>query len=222
MGHYSIDVEVKHFLDKYYAFEIVEYPNKRFVVLEGKIDIVDDANDYWGSFDIQIILDREEYPYTIPIVTEKSNIIDRSDDLHISKEGICCLDIPHVLERMKRRGISFRSFYKEVIYPFFSNYHYYSDKKRYANGEYKHGFYGIVQYYEEEHELKDKEYIISLLKIAVSKSKPERNSTCPICGKPKFKKCCGKKILELLPYGRDRLEKDLKIFRDLTLRDEKV
>lgn len=212
MGSYNLDTELKHFLTKYYAFEKVEYPNKQFVVLEGKIDVLDDANAYWGSFEVQIILNKNEYPYTIPVVVEKSKVIDRTDDLHISKGGACCLDIPHVLDRMKRRGIRFTIFYQNVIYPFFANYHYHSDKKKYANGEYKHGFDGVIQFYEEEHQLTNIEYIISLLKVAVGSQKPERNSTCPICGKTKFKKCCGKKVLELLPYGHDRLKKDLEAF----------
>ena len=124
MGNFSFYTEIRHFLAKYYAFEKVEYPNKKYVVLEGKIDVIDDANDYWGSFEVQIIINREEYPHTIPTVIEKSNVIDRTDDLHISKEGMCCLDIPHVLDRMKRRGIRFTNFYTEVIYPFFANYYY--------------------------------------------------------------------------------------------------
>lgn len=222
MGSYSLDTELKHFLDKYYAFQIVDYPNKQYTVLEGKINVIDDANDYWGSFDIQIILNRQEYPNNIPVVIEKSNIIDRTDDLHISKEGICCLDIPHVLDKMKRRGIRFTNFYTEIIYPFFANYHYHSDKKKYANGEYQHGFNGVIQFYDEEHQLKDIEYIISLLEVAVGNTKPERNLRCPICGKPKFKKCCGKKILELLPYGLKRLENDLGLFRKLVLTENET
>lgn len=222
MKSYSIDTEIKHFLNKYYSFQIVDYPNKQYTVLEGKIDVIDDANDYWGSFDIQIILNRQEYPNSIPIVIEKSTIIDRTDDLHISKEGICCLDIPHVLDKMKRRGIRFTNFYTEVIYPFFANYHYHLDKKKYANGEYQHGFNGVIQFYEEKHQLKDTNYIISLLEVALGNSKPERNSKCPICGKPKFKKCCGKKILELLPYGLKRLENDLGLFQMLLLSENEM
>ncbi|MFS4493900.1 hypothetical protein [Maribacter sp. 2308TA10-17] len=212
MGNYSLDTEIKHFLSKYFAFERVEYPNPNYLVLEGKMDIVDDDNAYWGSFEVQIILNKNEYPHTVPVVIEKSNVIDRTDDLHISKEGACCLDIPHVLDKMKRRGIRFTSFYQDVIYPFFANYHYHCDKKKYAKGEYKHGFSGVIQFYEEEHQLTNIEYIVSLLKVTIGFPKPERNSQCPICGKPKFKRCCGKKVLELIPYGQERLKKDLDLF----------
>ncbi|MGF1558978.1 MAG: hypothetical protein ACFCUL_07810 [Flavobacteriaceae bacterium] len=222
MKSYRLDTEIKHFLNKYFAFQIVEYPNKQYVVLEGKIDIVDDVNDYWGSFEVQIILNKNEYPHTIPVVIEKSGIIDRTIDLHISKNGICCLDIPHVLDKMKRRGIIFTNFYVEVIYPFFANYHYRKDKNEYASGDYKHGFAGVIQFYDEQHDLTDIPYIISLLEIAIGPTKPERNRICPICGKHKFKRCCGKKLMKLLSYGNERLREDLVLFREYISQEENI
>lgn len=209
----GLNTSIEFFLDKYYSFEKVESPKFGYQALEGKISVVDDNNKFWGQFEILIFINTAEYPYTIPIVVEKTNVINRDWDFHISKDGVCCLDIPHKLLKRKRRGIQFEEFYREVIYPFFANYHYKESTGEYANGEYKHHFEGIAQFYQEEFGHENYEDIISLLETAIDGTKHQPNGECPLCGKHKYKKCCRKKVHSLKGYGEQQLKIDLTLFR---------
>ncbi len=218
----NLDCDIDSFLSKYYSFKKVDSPKTCYLALEGKISVLDKKGKLWGQFEILILINKIEYPYTITIVIEKTQIIDRDWDFHISKEGVCCLDIPHKLLKRKRRGILFEEFYRDVVYPFFANYHYKESTGDYANGEYKHHFEGIAQFYQEEFDLKNFEDIISLLETAIFSPKYPPNSKCPLCGKYKYKKCCRKKVYSLRGYGIQQLKIDLTLFRQYQLKRKEV
>lgn len=167
MPRNSMKKDIGAFLNKYYVFKQVESPKAGYLALRGDISVIDDKKKFWGKFDVQILINESMYPNTIPIVIEKSEVISRDWNYHISKKAECCLDIPHKLIRRRNRGIVFEAFYKEVIYPFFSNYYYKKSTGSYANGEYDHFFAGIVQYYNEEYGLRNFDHIVALLETAV-------------------------------------------------------
>lgn len=222
MGKNELDKDIKHFLGNYFTFEEVESHKSGYRALEGKISILDRKDKLWGQLEILILINEKNYPYTIPIVIEKTEIIERDWDFHISKEGECCLDIPHKLLKMKKRGIVLEEFFREVIYPFFANYHYKIATDKYANGEYEHHFKGIAQFYREEYSLKDYKDIIALLETTISGIKYQPNKQCPLCGSPKYKKCCRKKVYSLRGYGLDQLKLDLALFKENNLKKESI
>jgi len=63
-------------------------------LITGELDICDIKGVYWNTFNIVIAVP-QNYPYCVPIVIEKSILIPRDIDWHISEEGICCLDVSH-------------------------------------------------------------------------------------------------------------------------------
>lgn len=182
------------------------------IALRGVITVVDENSQVWADYDVRIEIS-SAYPYTIPSVYEESKLIERDWSFHISKDGKCCLDIHHVLLLKRRIGINLTHFYQNVIYPFFANHQFKVDDGNYANGEYKHFGKGIIQYYNEELGLTDRDYILKLLDSVISGTKYARNTTCCICGSPKFKKCCLPKINKLTLFGEDQLKRDYEIFK---------
>lgn len=222
MSKNTLHNDIEKFLGKYYTFERIDSPKIGYLALEGTISVLDKKDRLWGQFEILILIKENEYPYTTPIVVEKTQIINRDWGFHISKKGECCLDISHKLLKRKKRGIVFEEFYSEVIYPFFANYHFKKSTGKYANGEYKHHFDGIAQFYKEEFELKDFEKIISILETAINGIKHQPNSECPFCGSPKYKKCCRKKVYSLRGYGIQQLKIDLTLFRQYPLKRKEV
>lgn len=205
--------DLDSFLERYYNFELIDSKNENVIVIVGVIDIVDEADIHWGSYKIKIAFNKNDYPNVIPSVFELSDLINRNWDYHISKKGKCCLDIPHQLFKLRTRGIELSDFYKNVIYPFFSNHQYKLKSGKYANGEYEHFESGIVQFYREEFGLIDPKIIIKHLELALVKRKAEPNLACPICGKLKYKKCCRPKVYKLIPFGYEQLQFDLELFK---------
>jgi len=204
--------DLRFFLEKYHKFIEVNVEDVNKIVVAGTIDIVDSKSIYWDSYKIAIIVNKDNYPNTIPSVMEVSEKIERDWDFHISENGLCCLNIPHKLIRLKKNGITLSDFYSEVVYPFFANHQYRLSEGKYANGDYKHFEEGIIQFYEEEYNLTDTKIICAYLNLALGRLKAESNRKCPICGGYKYKKCCRPIVERMKVYGRDRLAADLKAF----------
>ena len=197
------------------------YPNfctselsKNFIEIIGEIDICDINGSYWDSFNIGIIINKSKYPYTCPIVREKSKKIERDEDWHISKDGICCIDMDHQLEFNSKKGINLISFYQNEIYPFFTNVIYKKEVGEYANGEYKHNFEGVLDFYENKLKLKNIDIIIEILRTIISNSIPGRNQNC-LCGSlVKIKYCHLDSINFLKSLSKETILRDLKNFQD--------
>jgi hypothetical protein len=207
--------DLNSFLDKYFKFSVnIDKTGDSLLVLDGVIEVVDTNGDFWNDYEVRIVVPKLGYPNVVPKIYETSAKIVRHDDFHISKEGKCCLDIHHKLMLEKRRGITLISFYKKYIYPFFANHQYKIKTESYAGEEYKHDVDGVIQFYNEEFSLTDYELIIKHIECSLGILKAGRNKQCPICGNPKYKKCCRTTVEKLKSFGKEILRMDLAIFKD--------
>lgn len=185
--------------------------NKDFKILKGEIDIFDSNGVYWDSFTIAVEVPKK-YPNAVPQVLELSNNIERIDDRHISKDGVCCIGITHELLFKARKGIRMIDFIKNSVYPYFANQLYFLSHGEYANGEYAHHFNGVKQFYKEKLGLNDIPLIINILELIILNKVPSRNSTCP-CGLKKIKHCHNSQIEFLKSIGKPQIKSDLHQFK---------
>ncbi len=177
-------------------------------VIAGELDICDTEGTYWNTFNIAIAV-LQGYPYCVPVLLEKSEIIPRDIDWHISPEGICCIDLSHNLIAMSKVGINICDFIRDKIYPYFANQLYKLTENDYAGSEYAHHLDGIIQYYLEEHHLPNEKAIISLLQQIVAKSQIGRNDKCPCCSGKKVKHCHQQSIEAIKTLGKERVKADI-------------
>ncbi len=177
-------------------------------LITGEIDICDSVGDYWDTFSIIIIVPFQ-YPFCIPIVLETSEKIKRIEDHHIDEHGICCLDITHKMLLLKARGINLLTFTREKIYPFFVNQVYFEKKGKFANGEYKHHFEGIKQYYAEDLKINSVEECVMILKHLLNDTPLTRNDFCFCKRKLKYKKCHHELVEILKSIDESQLQIDL-------------
>lgn len=178
-------------------------------VITGEMDICDTEGVYWNTFQITMLVPRG-YPYCVPIVAEKSYIIPRDIEWHISPEGICCLDVDHNLKAMAKLGINLTSFISDKVYTYFANQLYKLEKHVYAGKEYAHHLDGVIQYYLETHGLRNKETIVAMLSCLTSNNSIGRNDPCP-CGSGKKTKHCHLTSIEVLKtIGKEKLATDCK------------
>lgn len=217
MNNLTLNKDINAFLDLYSTFKYDKRRENKFSILRGIMDICDTSGLYLGySFEIKIYIDKEKYPYCVPIVVELSKLIERDESWHINNDGVCCLDIDHKLEFLSKTGINIIAFYQEVIYPYFANTVYKMNTGKYANGEYLHNFNGVIQFYNEDLMESNSDIIISILKSILENKIPGRNSIC-ICGSNrKFKKCHIGMINFLKSLSRERLIRDLEGFKSVT------
>ncbi len=186
-----------------------------FLVLEGDIDICDTIGNWWDTFRV-IVFIPNTYPHCIPIVFELSEKIPREIDRHISTKGQCCIDIPHRLLHMQSIGINLTQFFKDKIYSFFTNQLYFEKTKYFAKKEFKHGFDGVVQFYNEDLKLFDPDLIVHILdKILRGKVFPKDftiSIPCICDSNIEYKKCHKSTIDFLASLPKERLFSDLIIF----------
>lgn len=213
----KLEKDVRSFLDIYPSYSYNKVYGKGYSIIRGEIDICDIYGNYLDYFDIEIRLDNGGYPFSIPLIRERSTKIERHEDWHIDKEGCCCLDIDHELEYIAKKGVELVWFYQNIVYPFFSNTLYKMNFGRYSNGEYDHYFKGVEQFYSEKLLLRDNLLIIKILKAVLGNTIPGRNDKPCICGQDKkFKRCHSKCFDFLRCLSRERLLKDLAGFEDLS------
>lgn len=184
-------------------------------LVSGELDICDDKGNYWDTFNIEIEIKSKKYPHTVPILTETSNKLPRVDSRHISADGVCCLEMDHLLLKKAQKGINILDFMSDNVYPFFVNQIFYDKKQNYANGEWDHHFDGIVQFYEQKLNVTGPKISYDLLSRILSNNLPTRNEAC-ICGKGKYKQCYHKDAADFLrTLPKQRLEMDINGFKKI-------
>ncbi|MCF8350510.1 MAG: hypothetical protein K9H15_05040 [Bacteroidales bacterium] len=203
--------EIKGFFPK---LSYIYNEKSKIWIIFGELDICDQRGNYWDTFDIEISLPIT-YPYCFPLVKETSKKIIRDAEWHIDKDGYCCVDIDHRLLVLEKRGMNLLIFIKNKIYPYFANQIFKKSKNVYAADTYNHNFEGIMQFYEEDLNIKNNKLAINLLKKVINNNLPERNEICP-CGKTKFKYCHFDSVEFLKCLPSHRLQKDLEEFSKLT------
>ena len=212
----SIKLLKKHFEEAQRAFPKLQchwYEKDNVWVVHGDLDIVDDAGIYRGTFTIAVTID-ENYPFTKPSVFELSKNIKRDIAWHMGQNGWCCLDIPHKLLAMAKKGIHIGTFIRDVVYPYFANQLYKKIDGDYANGEWEHGDDGRKQLYREEFDIHEPQMAITFLDSVKNHNLPGRNDLC-ICKEEKFKKCLAHvyAVQTLIRLPKEQIAYDLEMFR---------
>lgn len=193
------------------------YPKLKFInklnckYLTGEIDIFDSEDNYRDSFNIKITIPKN-YLFQFPKLFELDEKIKQIDNSHIYKDGSCCVCCLQEEDIRKRKGITIIEYISEYVIPFLANILYYRERGEYANGEYKHGIDGVIQYYQE---LLNKQLIDDILSEIgiITSNKFRRNETC-YCGSGlKFKKCHLSIVSQINRLSKNRLLEDICIMK---------
>jgi hypothetical protein len=197
------------------AFPKLNYFDKsEGIFFKGELDICDTKGNYWDTFTIGITIPKN-YPFGVPLLFEISNIIPREDDRHIDKNGLCCVDIEHELLYLSRQGIRIIDFIRDKVYPFFANQLYFKEEGKYSNGEYKHRFEGIVQFYNERLNITDNKEAIKILQTLLEGKNHSRNELCFCGSEKKLKHCHLESVIFLKTLGNKCLIRDLEEFEKI-------
>jgi hypothetical protein len=176
------------------------------IFLRGNLDVVDKDSQYWESYEVEIH-HTEGFPFKFPDVYEIGGKIPRIADWHIYEDTLtCCLTVPP-LEIIKcLHGITLDSFIESEVLPYFFNQTHRRVEGYYVNGEYSHGYLGILEFFDTELKTRGavRDIVSLLFKIADSR-KPGRADDC-FCGrKIKYRKCHRSAYETLSKIGTEKL-----------------
>lgn len=187
---------------------------------EGEIDIFDNNNNYWDSFEIKIKLPKG-YPYSFPKVFIVGNRIPHEDDRHINEDASCCVAVLQEETLRASRGITIIQFINEYVIPFFANQLYFEKHHKWANGDYLHSIEGIIQFYKEQTHLGSAEEIILFLKKLPTIKQLSRNDRCFCNSELKYKNCHLLQLNKILSLPINRINQDLLLIQLSTQKIEK-
>ena len=199
---------------------LITYPklkfNKTKFRVTGDFDIINDnTGAIIETYGLKIELPVSFTKLILPRVTEITNKIPRHPDRHVYENGIFCLGTPLSEYLICREGISFRKFLEEILRPFLATQLAITRKwlTTFPQGEYGHGADGIYESYCDFFETKNRNRIITGIKIAMGKNQSNKSCFCD-SGK-KLKNCHRAQIETLRTFGRKQLSIDLKMIRSL-------
>jgi hypothetical protein len=194
--------------DRFPKLQYRWFAKNRIWVIVGELDICDTAGVYWNTFRIAMLVP-SSYPFCVPIVIERSKIVPRDIDWHISPDGECCLDAEHSLLAMSKTGINIGDFIAEKVYSFFANQIHKLKSEKYAGAEYAHHTEGIIQYYVEELNVPSAMATLQTLNQILNKQSLGRNDKCTCGSGLKLKNCHKKQIQIIKSFGRVKIQEDI-------------
>lgn len=205
----------KNLILKDYQKVLLKFPKikifweEKIFLCKGEVDIFDSENIYWDSFEIKISIPIKKYPKFFPILSIENDRIDKIEDRHIDKDGVCCVEVEQKQILRARTGITILQFLNEFVIPFFADQLYFEKEVDWASGDYKHDFDGKLQYYHEVSGINNPVDLLFLLKNLDKIQNLNMYSFC-FCGSGiKLKYCHKTALKKLLLLPKIKVKEDI-------------
>jgi len=187
MKNEKFEIDIMLVPDIFNKLKIVESGEEKF--LKGEIDIIDSSGKLWDTYSIEI-KGSESYPFRFPKLFETANAFTHNADWHVYENDFsCCVDVlPNELLLCKR-GLNVADFVKQFAIPYFANQSFRIREGYYLYGEYSHGIFGKIEFYQSKLKAKNPFELLSMFDLILKDYNPGRTAFCPFCHKRKFRNC---------------------------------
>ena len=185
MQNSKINKDIAQVLERYPKLVLIE--EKKTKILAGEVDIFDADGTYLESYEISIRIPKN-YPHAFPFLYEIGRKFPHIPDRHVNEGGSCCVCSLQEEDSVSQKGISILGYIEKYVIPYLANQIYFDHTGIWANGDYKHGAYGIFQYYRELFKTETIDDTTDLLSILIE-NKMNRNDLC-FCGSDVKLKLC--------------------------------
>ncbi len=181
---------------KFNKLSVVELDGEKF--LKGELDIIDTYGKLWDTYQIEI-KGSSGYPFNFPKLFETEDIFPKIVDWHVYEfdDNSCCVDITPNEIIICKNGLDVYEYIQRFAIPYFANQSFRIREGYYLYGEYSHGIFGRIEYYQSKLKAKNSKELIQMFDLIISEYNPLRTSLCPFCYKTKFRKCHKKAFAEL-------------------------
>ena len=177
------------------SLKVIKENGEKF--LRGELQIIDATGKLWDTYIIEI-KSSLEFPYRFPKLYEIGGAFPKIMDWHVYEEDdSCCVDVIQNELILCKQGISLMNYLNQFAVPYFANQTFRRKEGYYLYGEYSHGIFGRIEYYQNKLNAKSLAQLIVMLKFVVFGPDLSRNAKCPFCTKTRFRKCHQHPIKEL-------------------------
>lgn len=163
------------------------------------------------SFGVRILI-AKAYPNTFPIVISTDDKIERSDEFHISKEGIICVEHTYIANKLASSEFRIFDFVNYYLPKYFSWVLLKQCGLSENLQEWGHQELGTIQLYENLLNTSDKLAIKQFLEGYLSRKKIGRNDKCYCGSGEKLKRCHWETVLFLKSTSKESITKDVSLF----------
>lgn len=158
-------------------------------ILSGELDIIDNTGELWDTYQVKI-KGSESYPFCFPKLFETANAFPKILDWHVyEKDKSCCIDFPRNEIIICRTGLNVTYYIQRFAIPYFANQTFRRREGYYLYGEYPHGIFGMIAFYQSKLKAKNPRELIKMFELIIKGYNPDRRAYCPFCHKVKFRKC---------------------------------
>ncbi|MFA6358439.1 MAG: hypothetical protein WCY09_07255 [Candidatus Omnitrophota bacterium] len=188
MKNEQFESDIKIVPGSFNKLSLVETDSEQF--LTGELDIVDNAGRLWDTYQVEI-RGSESYPTAFPKLFEIGNAFPKIIDWHVyeSYDKSCCVDIPPNERILCKDGLHVLKYIQQFAIPYLANQTFRRHEGYYLYGEYPHGIFGKIEYYQSKLKAKNPHELISMFDLIIKGYNPDRTSYCPFCNKVKFRNC---------------------------------
>ena len=184
---------------------IVELDGEK--ILKGELDIVDASGKLWDTYQIEI-KGSDSYPYSFPVLFETANAFPHNADWHVYEDDFyCCVDYPANAKIICKNGLQVTDYIKNYAIPYFANQTFRVREGYYRYGEYSHGTFGKMEYYQSKLKAKNPKQLLEMFRLILLDYNPARTALCPFCNKVKFRHC-HRDVFRELSYAKEYLFHD--------------
>lgn len=171
----------------YNGLTIVETGGEKF--LKGELPIVDANGKEWSKYQIEI-KGSDSYPYSFPKLFETADAFPHNADWHVYEDDFsCCIDFPANAKILCKNGLHVTDFINNYAIPYFANQTFRIREGYYRYGEYSHGVFGKIEYYQGKLKAKNPAELLEMFRLILFDYNPPRTAECPFCHKVKFRHC---------------------------------
>lgn len=178
----------------YSGLSIVQKDGEKF--LRGSLDIVDNAEKLWATYQIEIKAS-PKYPIRFPKLYEIGNAFPKIADWHVNIDESCCVDVTPNEILICKNGLSVADYIAQYAIPYFANQKFREMKGVYLYGEYSHGIFGRIEYYQSKLKANSPYQLIQMFDMIIKGFNTSRQAICPFCHKEKFRRCHRDAFIEL-------------------------
>lgn len=169
------------------GLSIVEIAGEK--LLKGELPIVDATGKEWAKYQIEI-RGSGSYPLCFPKLFETDDAFPHNADWHVYEiDESCCVDIPNNEIIICKNGLNVADYIKRFVIPYFANQTFRIREGYYLYGEYSHGIFGKIEYYQTKLRANSPQQFIQMFDFIIRGVHLERTALCPFCHKSKFRKC---------------------------------
>jgi hypothetical protein len=179
---------------------IVEADGESF--LRGKLPVVDTSGKLWDAYQIEI-KGSESYPLRFPKLYETGDAFPKNADWHVyENDESCCIDVPQNEIILCKSGLNVVEYIRSFTIPYFANQTFRIREGYYLYGEYSHGIFGKIEYYQSKLKASSPKQLVQMFDFIIRGLHLERTAFCPFCRKTKFRHCHRNVFAELSAIKR--------------------